>query len=184
MKSESTTFRLTSLLLSAGRFPLRLKNRLHFFALSLSADVSSQTLLGELETSFVLGDLQQLEAALLVRREAGDFTHHLANEFDVFVLHPLPSRRLHRRLWREGGAKGEESFTKIILTTKQLLPLAPCISFKTITLCLVTRKPLSLTRPMAIAYFGAIFYLPYLLKRILLKMLFLGEEAENKHWRN
>ena len=96
--SDSTTFRLISSLLSAGRFPLRLKNRLHFFALSLSADVSSQTLLGELETSFVLGDLQQLEAALLVRREAGDFTHHLANEFDVLVLHALPPRRLHRRL--------------------------------------------------------------------------------------
>merc|ERR1712168_360635 len=86
MKSESTTFSSTSLLLGAGRFPLRLKNRLHFFALSLSADVSSQTLLGELETSFVLGDLQQPEAALFVRREAGDFTHHLAHEFDVLVF--------------------------------------------------------------------------------------------------
>ena len=73
---------------------------MHLLALSLSADVRTETLLGELEASFVLGDLQQLEAALLVRREAGDFTNHLAHEFDVLVLHALSSRGLDRGLKR------------------------------------------------------------------------------------
>ena len=84
---------------------MRLENSLHLFALSLSADVSSETLLGELEASFVLGDLQQLETALLVRREAGDFTNHLAHEFDVLVLHALSARGLDRGLEKTGDTK-------------------------------------------------------------------------------
>jgi len=85
------------LLLGASGFPLCLQDTLHLLALSLSADVRSETLLGEFQASLVLGDLQQLQASLLVRSESGNLSDHLADEFDVFVLHTLSSR------WLDGG---------------------------------------------------------------------------------
>merc|ERR1712198_163937 len=85
------------LLLGAGGFPLCLQDTLHLLALSLSADVRSETLLGELQASLVLGHLQQLQASLLVRSESGDLSDHLADKFDVFVLNTLSSR------WFDGG---------------------------------------------------------------------------------
>ena len=87
-----------NLLLGAGGLSLRLEDALHLLALSLAPDVSAETLLGELETSLVLGHLQQLEAALFVGREAGNLTHHLAHELDVLVLHALSAGRLHGSL--------------------------------------------------------------------------------------
>ena len=59
----------------------------------------AETLLGKLETSFVLRDFMQLEAAFLVRSKAGDFPDHFTHEFDLLVLDALSARRLN---WRDG----------------------------------------------------------------------------------
>merc|ERR1739838_795883 len=93
---SSSLFLLLPLLL--GGLPLRLQDSLHLLSLPLSSDVGAKALLGELETPFVLGDFEQLEAPLLVGSEPGDLPHHLADELDVLVLHTLTAGRLRRRL--------------------------------------------------------------------------------------
>ena len=58
------------LLLGAGGLPLSLEHALHLLPLSFSADVSPETLLGELQATLVFRHLQQLQTALFVRGEA------------------------------------------------------------------------------------------------------------------
>ena len=89
-----------------GGLPLRLEDSAHLLALSLSSDVSSEALLRELETSLILGYFEQLETALLVRSESGDFSHHFPDELDVLVLDALSARWFHGRL------RGEENTQK------------------------------------------------------------------------
>ena len=67
--------------------------------------MSSEALLRELETSLILGNFEQLETALLVRSESGDFSHHFPDELDVLVLDALSARWFHGRLRGEENAQ-------------------------------------------------------------------------------
>merc|ERR1711955_104187 len=99
MKTEVTTFHpipcpfkwSLRLLLGAGGLPLSLEHALHLLPLSFAADVSSETLLGELQATLVFRHLQQLQTALFVRSETGDLSDHFPDKFDVFVLDALSS---------------------------------------------------------------------------------------------
>lgn len=52
----------------------------HFFALSLGAEVSSQTLLCKLEGALVLPDAQQFDDSLFVRGKPANFAHNRPDE--------------------------------------------------------------------------------------------------------
>lgn len=56
-------------------------------ALPLATDVCSQASLAELQRALVLADLQQLHAALFVRRVADDLADQVAHELGVLGLH-------------------------------------------------------------------------------------------------
>lgn len=58
-----------------------------FFTLPLATDVSAQTSLAELQSTLILGDLQQFHASLLIGSMSDDLTNQIANEFGVLGLY-------------------------------------------------------------------------------------------------
>ncbi len=63
--------------------PLRLEHGLHLLPLPLGPDVVADPLLEELQAPLVLGDLEQLHGAALVRGVAGHLADHVAHELVV-----------------------------------------------------------------------------------------------------
>jgi hypothetical protein len=57
-----------------------------FFTLSLSTDVCTQATLQELESTLILGHLQQLHGTSFVGSMADNFAHQIADEFCVLGL--------------------------------------------------------------------------------------------------
>jgi hypothetical protein len=66
-----------------GVLALCLEDAGHLFTLPLGAEVGADSLLQELQATFVLGDLQQLHSATLVGGESGDFTNQVPDELVV-----------------------------------------------------------------------------------------------------
>lgn len=64
-----------------------------FLTLPLGADVRTEATLQELEGALILGHLQQLHTALLVRRMANDLADQIAHELGVLGLDTLGAGR-------------------------------------------------------------------------------------------
>lgn len=73
-------------LFSVASFTHLCENVLQFLTLPLATDVCTQTGLAELQSTLVLGDLQQFHASLLVWSVADNFADQIAHEAGVLGL--------------------------------------------------------------------------------------------------
>lgn len=93
---HTKTNRITVRLLVGGLTHMG-QNVGQFLTLPLGADVRTEATLQELEGALILGHLQQLHTALLVRRVANDLADQIAHELGVLGL-DLEKKRMKRAI--------------------------------------------------------------------------------------